>query len=127
MQQHVNAISHPDLLCPALPMLLCCHWLGLGQIAFDSCTEMGDEEAAQRVDTGRVFECGLVLLAVLRRSVLAWRKWFHKQGGGGFWAASPSPAPDLAREQLLDRFHQHTLHCPACSKVRMCAREQRFM
>ena len=57
--------------------------------------------------------------AAPRRSVLAWRKWFHRQGSGGFWAASPSPAPDLAREQLLDRFHQHTQHCPACSKVRM--------
>ena len=51
------------------------------------------------------------------RSVLAWRKWFHRQGGGGPWAGAPSPAPDLAREQLLDRFHQHTQHCPSCSKV----------
>ena len=54
------------------------------------------------------------------RSVLAWRKWFHKEGRSGFWAQSrreATPAPDLAREQLLDRYHQHTQNCPACSKV----------
>ncbi|CAL8465289.1 g4824 [Coccomyxa elongata] len=53
-------------------------------------------------------------------SVLGWRKWYHKQGAGGFWAASgrtPTPAPELMREQLLDRFHQHTQHCPSCSKA----------
>jgi hypothetical protein len=54
------------------------------------------------------------------RSVLAWRKWYHKQGQGGYWRATGRPAtraPDLTREQLLDRFHQHTQHCPSCSKV----------
>ncbi len=58
--------------------------------------------------------------AVLCRSVLGWRKWYHKQGGGGFWEASgreATPAPVLTREQLLDRYHQHTQNCPACSKV----------
>ena len=58
------------------------------------------------------------------RSVLGWRKWYHKQGGGGFWEASgrdPTPAPVLTREQLLDRYHQHTQNCPACSKVSSAA------
>ncbi|EIE23217.1 Rieske-domain-containing protein [Coccomyxa subellipsoidea C-169] len=53
-------------------------------------------------------------------SVLGWRKWYHKQGGGGFWEASgreATPAPVLTREQLLDRYHQHTQNCPACSKA----------
>jgi hypothetical protein len=58
------------------------------------------------------------------RSVLAWRKWYHKQGQGGFWKAAgrpATPAPELTREQLLDRFHQHTKQCPSCSKVTRCS------
>ena len=57
------------------------------------------------------------------RSVLAWRKWFHKQGQSGYWrqlGQEATPAPDLAREQLLDRYHQHTKNCPSCSKVLLC-------
>ena len=55
--------------------------------------------------------------------MLAWRKWFHKQGQSGHWrqlGREAKPAPDLAREQLLDRFHQHTKNCPSCSKVHFC-------
>lgn len=62
----------------------------------------------------------------LCRSVLAWRKWFHKEGQGGHWRASgqlATPAPQLSREQLLDRYHQHTKNCPACSKVRAACRK----
>ena len=60
------------------------------------------------------------LSLLLCRSVLAWRKWFHKQGHSGYWqqiGREATPAPDLTREQLLDRYHQHTKNCPACSKV----------
>lgn len=64
--------------------------------------------------------CINVPINLMCRSVLAWRKWFHKQGQGGYWrqiGREASPAPELTREQLLDRYHQHTKHCPACSKV----------
>ena len=55
------------------------------------------------------------------RSVVAWRKWLHGRGGGGWQRAlgqDPAPPPPLMpREALLDRYHQHTRLCPSCKKV----------
>ena len=53
-----------------------------------------------------------------------WLKWLVNKGGGG----PPFPANvhvesmwdgfgKLKRERLLDRYHQHTQHCAACSQV----------
>ncbi|KAK9814221.1 hypothetical protein WJX72_002503 [[Myrmecia] bisecta] len=55
------------------------------------------------------------------RSVIAWRKWYHGRGRGGATkstGAEPERPPKrLSRKALMDRYRQHTKHCPSCSKM----------
>ncbi len=55
---------------------------------------------------------------------MAWRRWLtQKAGGGPVYPDAPAVDPfrdslgKLHRRELLDRHHQHTQHCAACSKV----------
>ncbi|EIE25673.1 hypothetical protein COCSUDRAFT_39968 [Coccomyxa subellipsoidea C-169] len=58
------------------------------------------------------------------RGVMAWRRWLtQKAGGGPVYPDTPAVDPfrdslgKLHRRELLDRHHQHTQHCAACSKA----------
>ena len=58
------------------------------------------------------------------RGVALWLKWLVNKGGGGPPFATNVPVESmwdgfgkLKRERLLDRYHQHTQHCAACSQV----------
>ncbi|CAL8469852.1 g9394 [Coccomyxa elongata] len=58
------------------------------------------------------------------RGVMAWRRWLvTKAGGGPVYPDTPAVDPfrdslgKLRRRELLDRHHQHTQHCAACSKA----------
>ena len=57
-----------------------------------------------------------------RRGVVAFRRWFHGKGQGGPQYFNPGkdviPPASMPREQLLDRWEQHTKHCPSCKRVR---------
>jgi hypothetical protein len=52
--------------------------------------------------------------------VAAWRAWLQKYGSA--MPLLPKQLSDLpplmSRRQALDRFEQHTKHCPDCQKVR---------
>ncbi|KAL4448455.1 hypothetical protein ABPG75_005674 [Micractinium tetrahymenae] len=72
--------------------------------------------------------------------VAAYRNWLDKEGGGGPFGSLADPSSIAAkaaavaagaaggaalpptgtwesRRQLLDRYHQHTIHCPSCRKA----------
>ena len=57
------------------------------------------------------------VLCVWRRMVLEFRRWLDSRGGGGPTPGDPGPLLD-DRHALLDRWEQHTKHCPSCLKVR---------
>ena len=40
------------------------------------------------------------------------------RGGGGPFPGTEA-LPDMTEEQIVDRYHQHTKHCPSCSVVRV--------
>jgi hypothetical protein len=48
--------------------------------------------------------------------VLEFRKWLDKRGGGGPTPGDPGAIQE-DRRVLLDRYEQHTKHCPSCLKV----------
>lgn len=50
----------------------------------------------------------------------AFRAWLDGRGGGGPTplAAGPLPPEPQNKEQMLDRYNQHTRFCPSCSRVR---------
>jgi hypothetical protein len=50
--------------------------------------------------------------------VTAWRQWLDQHRAPA-WApgAPPPPTQPLSKAVLLDRYEQHTKHCPTCSKV----------
>lgn len=52
------------------------------------------------------------------RIVTAWRQWLDRQGTPE-WApgAAPAPTQPLPKAVLLDRYEQHTKHCPTCMKA----------
>ena len=56
------------------------------------------------------------------RGVVAFRRWYHGKGQGGPPYFNPDkdilPPANIPREQLLNRWEQHTQHCPSCKKVR---------
>lgn len=56
--------------------------------------------------------------------VAAFRAWLDGRGGGGPTplAAGPLPPEPQSKEQMLDRYNQHTRFCPSCSWVREGAR-----
>ena len=51
--------------------------------------------------------------------VAAFRAWLDGRGGGGPTplAAGPLPPELQSKEQMLDRYNQHTRFCPSCSQV----------
>jgi phenylpropionate dioxygenase-like ring-hydroxylating dioxygenase large terminal subunit len=56
------------------------------------------------------------------RLVIAFRRWIDRHGGPDWErlvgaAAASAPLPSLGSEQLLDRYHQHTLHCRSCRRA----------
>ena len=57
------------------------------------------------------------------RGVVAFRRWYHGKGQGGPQYFNPGqdvlPPASIPRTQLLDRWGQHTQHCPSCQKVRV--------
>lgn len=62
----------------------------------------------------------LILIALLaHRLVAAFRKWLDMRGGGGPPTKLPSQLPPLVdrQEVFLNRYEQHTKHCPYCSGV----------
>ena len=60
----------------------------------------------------------------LDRLVAAFRKWLDERGGGGPPTRLPQQLPPLEERQevFLDRFNQHTRHCPKCLGVRVVIR-----
>jgi len=48
--------------------------------------------------------------------VVAWRQWFQRFGQQEPTSQLPAP-PLLPREQVLDRFNQHTKHCVHCTSA----------
>jgi hypothetical protein len=54
--------------------------------------------------------------------VAAWRAWLQRYGSA--MPLLPKKLSDLpplmSRRQALDRFEQHTKHCPDCMKVGSC-------
>ncbi|KAK9812601.1 hypothetical protein WJX72_000303 [[Myrmecia] bisecta] len=52
-------------------------------------------------------------------AVVGLRRWLaDKAGGGPEWPEGAEWAPqDMRREVLLDRYNQHTKHCPSCSQA----------
>ena len=56
--------------------------------------------------------------ALTRRIVTAFRQWVD-QHGAPTWApgATPPPPLPLSKAVLLDRYEQHTKHCPTCTQV----------
>lgn len=77
---------------------------------------------------------GLICMLLLRlcfapapppdTGVAAWRAWLQRYGSA--MPLLPKQLSDLpplmSRRQALDRFEQHTKHCPDCQKVRGCLR-----
>ena len=57
---------------------------------------------------------------LLCRLVAAFRKWLDERGGGGppTRLSGQLPPLDDRQEMFLDRFNQHTRHCPSCMGVR---------
>ena len=59
---------------------------------------------------------------------MAFRRWFHGKGRGGPPYFNPDkdafPPASIPREQLLNRWEQHTRHCPSCKKVRWLRRSR---
>ena len=53
------------------------------------------------------------------RLVAAFRKWLDMRGGGGPPTKLPQKLPPLVdrQEVFLNRYEQHTRHCPYCSGV----------
>ena len=52
------------------------------------------------------------------RLVIEFRKWLDEYCHGQFpWRQIDSSTPVLSREQLLDRYHQHTLICGSCRQA----------
>jgi hypothetical protein len=49
------------------------------------------------------------------RFVAEWRKWLDSCGGGGPTPGEPGPL--LEDRTKLDRYAQHTRHCPHCLQV----------
>ena len=56
------------------------------------------------------------------RGVVAFRRWYHGKGQGGppYFNSGQDvlPPASIPRMQLLDRWEQHTQHCPSCQKAR---------
>ena len=62
----------------------------------------------------------MLILKCCARMVLEFRRWLDSRGGGGPTPGDPGPILD-DRQKLLDRWEQHTKHCPSCLQVlRMC-------
>ena len=55
------------------------------------------------------------------RLVIEFRKWFDRNCDGKLpWeevGLTASPTPEISREVLLDRYHQHTQHCSSCRQA----------
>jgi phenylpropionate dioxygenase-like ring-hydroxylating dioxygenase large terminal subunit len=60
------------------------------------------------------------------RMVIAFRRWLDRYGGpdwetligpGGSGSAAGPGSVALTNEQLLDRYHQHTIHCGSCRRA----------
>ena len=53
------------------------------------------------------------------RLVAAFRKWLDMRAGGGPPTKLPKELPPLVdrQEVFLNRYEQHTKHCPYCSTV----------
>lgn len=53
------------------------------------------------------------------RLVAAFRKWLDMRAGGGPPTKLPKDLPPLVdrQEVFLNRYEQHTKHCPYCSTV----------
>jgi phenylpropionate dioxygenase-like ring-hydroxylating dioxygenase large terminal subunit len=57
------------------------------------------------------------------RMVIAFHRWVERHGGPP-WEVSPDQPPQPS-EVLLDRYHQHTIHCSSCrDALRVCQRLQ---
>ncbi|KAK9835403.1 hypothetical protein WJX81_007403 [Elliptochloris bilobata] len=81
--------------------------------------------AKERDPGGNTWAQDYYLPAGADKSAIAFRKWYHGRGAGGYVRAAggtPSRPPQLTREQIMDRWHQHTAHCPSCSKALARAR-----
>ena len=54
-------------------------------------------------------------------SVVATRRWFDEHGGA---VPTCEPGvqlpPQMSKEAVLERYHQHTKNCKDCSQVRPC-------
>ena len=66
----------------------------------------------------------------LDHAVAAFRTWFNNHADALPWgpAAKPPPAPaTCSRLELLNRYEQHTQHCPSCSAVHTSAPSRAFL
>lgn len=60
----------------------------------------------------------------LDQGVTALHKWLTSKAAPFPWgpgALDPASLRNASRKTLLDRFEQHTQHCPSCSRVRISA------
>ena len=95
----------------------------------DSCHTGNRVESVPSIDVSRrrvsLLICSHIHVTYgsARRGVVAFRRWFHGKGQGGPPYFNPDkdafPPASIPREQLLDRWEQHTQHCPSCKKVRI--------
>lgn len=73
--------------------------------------------AAAEKESGSRWRGAYFMPAQADRMVLEFRRWLDKRGAGGPTPGDPGPFQD-DRSALLDRYEQHTKHCPSCLKVR---------
>ncbi|EIE23397.1 hypothetical protein COCSUDRAFT_47272 [Coccomyxa subellipsoidea C-169] len=69
--------------------------------------------AAAERESGSRWKGSYFMPAQADRMVLEFRRWLDSRGGGGPTPGDPGPILD-DRQKLLDRWEQHTKHCPSC-------------
>ena len=73
-------------------------------------------QTVNEAQTTQSWQQSYFLPAVADYGILTFRKWLTEFAGGGpDWQGSHSTAfQPLTDEQLYDRWHRHTKHCPSC-------------
>ena len=79
-------------------------------------------ERRQTLDPAASWKTAYRLPASADRLVIAFRRWVDRHGSPPWTTPRPTVAPESEAvvqptppaEQLLDRYHQHTIHCSSC-------------
>ena len=100
---------------------LICAALSIRGAAHATASAQGRDDAGTAVSTSLASAPPSVALSALGvrccRLVAAFRKWLDMRGGGGPPTKLPQKLPPLVdgQEVFLNRYEQHTRHCPYCS------------